>query len=148
MNLCTDLVLQSLRHFNSYSVDPADHFKLIQPSNSTSPPQLRLCCSHPRFITCTCDDQWVHVRGDGPERLRLRFAHGSQESLGALLQLLQQQRGVGDDLIDWELEDWVGPGYPCRLWERRERESMLEFGADDLWCVGLLPAVEARLHQC
>ena len=131
-----------LRLFNSHSRDPEDHFKLV---HSQTPPELRLCSSHPRFITCTYDDEWIHVHGNGPERLRLRLSRGSAESLPLLLGLLRERREGGGELLDWELEDWVGAGNPCRLWERRVEGVALDLGADSLWCVDLFPNIEARL---
>jgi hypothetical protein len=146
-------LLQQLRLFNARSRDPRDHFKLCPPNPSSSlSPELRLCSEHPRFVTCTVLGDAVHVRGDGPDRLRLRYALGQQQAVGgvldSLLALLQECRGEGRELLDWECEDWVGAGYPCRMWERRVEGGGggLDFGADDLWCVEPFPSAEARLR--
>ena len=136
-------ISDTLRLFNSRSRDPVDHFKLV---NSN---EIRLCCSHPRCITCTADETWIHVRGDGPERIRdLRFAHGNMESLQALMEFLHERREDGEDLIDWEFEDWVGAGNPCKLRGNRRNfaDRGLGLGVDDLWCVDLFPSIEARLQ--
>jgi hypothetical protein len=143
-------LLQHLRLFNARSRDPRDHFKLCP----STPAELRLCSEHPRFVTCTVLGDAVHVRGDGPDRLRLRYALllGQQQDVGgvldSLLALLQERRGEGRELLDWECEDWVGAGYPCRMWERRVEGGGggLGFGADDLWCVEPFPSAEARLR--
>ncbi len=86
------------------------------------------------------------VRDDGPDSQRIRYDLGgdSLTTLRALLLLLQERRGVGRDMLDWECEDWVSAGYPCRMWQRAEDKG-LEFGAESLWCVELLPNIEARL---
>ncbi len=135
---------QTLTFFNSRSRDPSDHFKLVDRSAHGGPVELRLCSAHPRFVACTCDDRWVHVRGDGPgERLRLRFEHGSVEALGSLLEVLRQHRCDGGELLDWEMDDWVGAGYPCRMWERGAVVGgggrVDDLGPDSLWCVELFP---------
>jgi len=138
----------TLRLFNSHSCAPADHFKLV-----TSDPyrhEVRLCNSHPRFITCTVDGDWINVRGSGPESLFLRFDSGNMRSLFTLLEVLRERRDDGDELLDWELEDWVGAGNPCTLrgsTKDLSKESVtdLGFSAADLWCVELFPKVEARL---
>ncbi len=88
----------------------------------------------------------MHVRDDGPRGERLRFEHGCLESLGLLLAFLQARRGDGDELVDWELEDWVGAGYPCRMRGKVEaRTRGMDFGVDDLWCVDLVPNIQAGL---
>ena len=133
----------TLRLFNSRSRDPVDHLKLVNFH------EVRLCCSHPRCITCIADEKWIVVRGDGPERIRdIFFAHGNMESLQALLDFLHERMDDADDLIDWELEDWVGAGNPCQLRGKPRRihaDRGLGFGMDDLWCVDLFPSIEARL---
>ena len=147
-------LLTPLRLFNTHSRDPRDHFKLVPlPDGASS--ELRLCSEHPQFVRCIVqgDTSAVHVRGDGPDRLRVRYDLGrEQEDLGAvlgpLLALLQERRGEGRELMDWECEDWVGAGYPCRLREECGEGSKvagLGFGADDLWCVDAFPSVWARL---
>ena len=127
-----------LRAFNSRSRDSADHLKII--AN-----ELRLCSNHPRFITCTITDLTIDVRCYGPERLRCLFAC-EEGGLQSLLLFLQERRDVGDELLDWELDDWVGAGNPCRLrGSTPDRPKPLGFGADDLWCVALFPDIEARI---
>jgi hypothetical protein len=122
-----------------------DHFKLYPSTLS----ELRLCSEHPRFVTCTVHGDAVHVLGDGPDRLWLRYDLGQQDVggvLDSLLTLLQERQGEGRELLDWECEDWVGAGYPCRMWEHRvEGEGGLDFGADDLWYIEPFPSAEARL---
>ena len=142
MLMQTTFLSDTLRLFNSSSRDPVNHFKLVNNN------EVRLCCCHPHFITCTADDKCIHVRGNGPERIRnLSFAHDSVESLQALLEFLQERREDGGDLVDWELEDWVGAGNPCQLRgdQRNRADWGLGLGVDDLWCVDLYPSVEARL---
>ena len=129
--------------FNAQSRDPADHFKLAPPA------ELRLCSEHPRCVTCTVgDDLVVCVRGDGPQRFGARFAldRDPMAALQSLLELLQERRTESDELFDWECEDWVGAGYPCRMWDRRWGGGGLDFAPDDLWCVGLMPGVDAGLR--
>ena len=145
MSLFHSTLTQTLLLFNARSRDPADHFKLVVCS-ATDRPYLRLCCSHPHLVTCACDERWVHVRDDGPRGERLRFEHGCVESLGLLLAFLQARRGDGDELVDWELEDWVGAGFSCRMRGKVEaRVWGLDFGVDDLWCVDLVPNIQAGL---
>ena len=130
----------TLRLFNARSRDPVDHFKLVPPA------ELRLCCEHPRCVVCTVgDDLVVSVRGDGPEGFRASVAldRDPEAALQTLLELLRARRGEGDELFDWECEDWVGAGYPCRMWDRKRRTGGLDFGEDDLWCVELMPKFEA-----
>ena len=138
-------LIHTLMVFNSHSRDPADHFKLV---NSAT---IELCSAHPRFITCAVDGEWINVRGGGPERLSDRFRHDDPQSLHALLALLQGQRYDGDDLVDWELEDWVGAGNPCGLRGRTRlpgsdtSPTNLNLTIADLWCVDLFPNIEARI---
>ena len=140
---------ETLYLFNSHSCDPADHFRLVLSPNGRD--EVRLCNAHPRFITCTVDGDWINVRGSGPECLFLRFDSTNPQSLFALLSVLHEHREEGDDLLDWELEDWVGAGNPCRL--RGSIKDLnddhipadLGFSAADLWCVKLFPGIEARL---
>jgi hypothetical protein len=121
MLMQTTFLSDTLCLFNSRSRDPVNHFKLV---NNT---EVRLCCCHPHFITCTADEKCIHVRGNGPERIRnLSFAHDSVESLQALLEFLQERR-----------EDGV-----CRNQTNRVDRGL---GVDDLWCVDIYPSVEARL---
>lgn len=146
-------LLAPLRLFNSHSRDPCTHFKLVPLPGGSS--ELRLCSDHPHFVRCTIqgDATAVHVWGDGPDRLRVSYElHREQDMgavLGSLLALLQERRGEGQELLDWECEDWVGAGNPCRLREACGDAAMekggLGFGTDDLWCVEAYPSVEARL---
>ena len=140
------MLSDTLRLFNSHSRDPMDHFKLV---HTQSAREIRLCSSHPRFIKCTVDGTWINVRGSGPESLHLRFSSCSLLALHSLLAVLQAHRYSGDELIDWELDDWVGAGNPCRLRgstavglnARRD----LGFSDPDMWCVDLFPNIEARV---
>ena len=136
-----------LRLFNSHSCDPVDHFKLVSSVNGGRD-EVRLCNSHPRFITCSVDGDWINVRGSGPESLFLRFDSSNPQSLFALLSVLHEHKEEGDELVDWELEDWVGAGYPCRLRgsiKDLHADDDLGFSAADLWCVELFPSIDARL---
>ncbi len=127
-----------LRVFNSRSRDTVDHFKIV--AN-----ELRLCSNHPRFITCTINDCAIDVRCYGPERMRCLFSC-EEDGLQSLLLFLKERGDEGDELLDWELDDWVGAGNPCRLRGRmQERPKPLGFSADDLWCVALFPSIEARV---
>ena len=65
-------------------------------------------------------------------------------SLQSLLDVLRLHDD-GDDLIDWELEDWVSAGNPCRLRGATKDSRRLDLTAADLWCVDLFPSIEARL---
>jgi hypothetical protein len=144
------MISDTLRLFNSHSRDPADHFKLVVSPDAAGRHEIRLCNSHPRFITCTLDGVWINVRGTGPESLHLRFNGCNPQSLHSLLDVLHLHRDSGDDLLDWELEDWVGSGNPCRLrgtTKDLSKESLVDLGLTvaDLWCVDLFPNIEARL---
>lgn len=83
------------------------------------------------------------MRCFGPERMRCLFSC-EEGGLQSLLLFLQARRDEGDELLDWELDDWVGAGNPCRL-SGRMQDRPLGFGADDLWCVRLFPDLEARI---
>ena len=130
-----------LREFNSLSRDTDRHFKLcVYKTNRGPRHEVRLCSSHPRFITCTADTTRIHVRSTGPSSVRLSLPHEAQ-SLHTLLKLLHEHREDSDTLLDWEMEDWVSAGYPCKMHSRQEQGYFpdLGFTPEDLWCIDEQP---------
>lgn len=142
-----DTLRQKLKTFNAHSIDTANHFKLCTQRTARGVRhEIRLCSSQPRHITCTADLARIHVHSTGPSAIRLSLSH-DPESLKSLLTLLHDHRDDTDTLLDWELEDWVGAGYPCRMHARQEQPYFPDLGfmPEDLWCVELLPSVRAHI---
>lgn len=132
-----DTLENKLRTFNSGSRDTKDHLKLC---NTEGRHEVKLCSSHPRFITCTADTTQLHVRSTGPTPVRLSLSH-DPASLQTLLTLLQSHRDDSDSLLEWELEDWVSAGYPCKLHSTLEPPNFPDLGfmPEDLWCIDEQP---------
>ncbi len=142
-----DTLKKKLREFNSHSRDTADHFKLCTQQTTTGPRhEVRLCSSHPRLLTCTADTTRIHVRSTGPMSVTRSFSHDIA-SLGALLTLLHDHRDDTDTILDWELEDWVSAGYPCRMHSRQEQLFFPDLGfmPEDLWCIDEQPSRPAHI---
>ena len=144
-----DTLKQKLRDFNSHSPNTEDHFKLCpQHSPTGTSYEVRLCSCHPRLITCIPDATRIHVTHDGPNAFRQSFPH-DPNSLRSLLALLHTHRDDGDSLIDWELDDWVSAGYPCKM----HTTQMLPFFPDlgfmpeDLWCIEEQPRKAAFISN-
>jgi hypothetical protein len=142
-----DTLQQKLKEFNSHSRDTTNHFKLCPPNSANGTTyEIRLCSTHPRLITCTPDSTHIHVTHHGPSTFRQTFSH-EQDSLQSLLTLLKKHRDDSDSLLDWELEDWVSAGYPCKLHETKDQPYFPDLGfmPEDLWCIDEQPSREARI---
>jgi hypothetical protein len=142
-----DALRQRLRAFNAHSRDTEDHLKLCShPTASGTRHEIRLCSSHPRFVTCTADLTHIHIQHSGPDGFSRSLTH-DQESLRSLLALLQDHRDDTDTLLDWELEDWVSAGYPCQMHTRQPQSYFPDLGfmPEDLWCIDELPSINARI---
>jgi len=142
-----DTLRQKLKDFNSKSRNTDDHFKLCtQHTDSGMRYEVRLCSCHPRLITCTADLTHIHVRDTGPAAFRVRLGH-DPASLHSLLTLLHDHRDDTDTLLDWELEDWVSAGYPCRMHTRQSQPYFPDLGfmPEDLWCIDEQPSSRAHI---
>lgn len=142
-----DTLREKLRDFNSHSRNTEDHFKLCTQHSPAGPShEIRLCSTHPRLITCTVDTTHIHVSHTGPNSFRQTFSH-DQNSLHSLLTLLHSHRDDNDSLLDWELEDWVSAGYPCKMHETQERPDFPDLGfmPEDLWCIDEQPSRAAYI---
>lgn len=133
---------RKLKEFNAHSRNTEDHFKLCT-RNSTNETtyEIRLCSTHPRLITCTPDSTHIHVMHHGPSTFHKTFSH-DMDFLRSLLTLLHSHRDDGDSLLEWELEDWVSAGYPCKLYETQELPLFPDLGfmPEDLWCIDEQPS--------
>lgn len=132
-----DKLEDELRRFNSHSRDTKDHFKLCATGREY---EVRLCSSHPRFVTCTADTVQLHIRSTGPSLINLSLYH-DQASLQTLLTLLKSHQDDNDSILEWELEDWVSAGYPCRLYTTQDQPNFPDLGfmPEDLWCIDEQP---------
>ncbi len=147
-----DALRQRLRDFNARSPNTTDHFKLVthhpDSGGDRATHEVRLCSCHPRLITCIADDTSIRILSKGPTALRMSVAH-DHDSLQKLLTLLHDHRDDTHTLLDWELEDWVGAGYPCRMHSEHEFPLFPDLGfmPEDLWCVDEMPRYKAHISN-
>ena len=142
-----DTLRLKLREFNTHSIDTANHFKICTYNSPTGPShEIRLCSTHPRLVTCIPDSTHIHVTHNGPAAFRKSFSH-DMDSLHSLLALLHSHRDDSDSLLEWELEDWVSAGYPCKLHETQKLPLFPDLGfmPEDLWCIDKQPSRAAGI---
>lgn len=140
---CTmEALKETLRAFNAHSRDTVDHFKLctLQTPRQGMRHEVRLCNSHPRLITCLADTMHIYAFHTGPTGFRQTFTH-DPASIAILFTLLHMHREDTDTLLDWELEDWVGAGYPCQTYTLQDQPYFPDLGflPEDLWCIDEQP---------
>jgi hypothetical protein len=143
-----DTLKEALKAFNSHSRDTVDHFKLCTlptPKHGLTH-EVKLCSSHPRLVTCMADSMRIYAHHTGPLGFRQTFDHDSA-SLSALLTLLHRHRDDTDTLLDWEMEDWVTSGYPCKLYTVQDQPYFPDLGfmPEDLWCIDEQPNRPAHI---
>jgi hypothetical protein len=93
----------------------------------------------------------VWVEHTGPRGGRRCFEQGQLEAVWDELCGIREEADEcdGNYLLAWEMEDWVSPGYQCRLYPAKDllhAAPAMEFSPADLWCVGCAPPVDARLR--
>ena len=137
-----DTLRKKMKEFNSHSSNTENHFKLCDDD------EVRLCSTHPRLITCTADETRIHLMHTGPAMFSMYLYHSDPECLNELLAVMHKHRDDGDSLLDWELEDWVSAGYPCKMYTVQQNVPEfppMGFAPADLWCVDVQPRSISRV---
>jgi hypothetical protein len=143
-----DTFKEKIKEFNSLSRNTEDHFKLCpRDKNSAYTHELKLCSCHPSVITCTVDNTSIHLIYRGPNSVYRIFGHDN-DSLNSLLTLLHLHRDDScNGLLEWELEDWVSAGFPCKMHEPQTPPLFPNLGLspEDLWCIDEFPSRAAYI---
>ena len=143
-----DTLIEKLKEFNSNFRDTNHHFKLctLPTPKEGLTHEVRLCSSHPRLITCMADSAHIYAHHTRPLAFKQTFTH-DLTSLTALLALLHGHRIDTDTRLDWELEDWVSAGYPCKMYAIQDQPYFPDLGfmPEDLWCIDEQPNRAAHI---
>lgn len=134
-----------LRAFNARSVDPRQHLRMVRDERFVKwglyACELRVCCEHSAWVKCLvwADGETVEVMDVGPHLGRWRYGWDQLAEAWERMEGIRRELEACDDPeLEWELEDWVSAGYGGGTHGPPigDREPVLEFAAEDLWCVG------------
>lgn len=141
-------ILERVCAFNGRSVDPRRHLKVVlDPRHEMYglyACELRVCCEHSEWAKCFvwADEATVEVMNVGPRCGRWRYGLYQLAEVWECMDGIRRELDECDDPeLEWELEDWVSAGYDSRMrgLPIGDRTPVLEFAAEDLWCVGVRP---------
>ncbi len=153
-----DDVVMRLIEFNARSIDPKDHLRVVLSDERNGKScasycylcELRMCSEHPAAGKCfvSMDRQSVRVEDHGLTSggcgVKIR-GMDCLEQVFMDLHLIRERSRSAEQLLEWEMEDWVGSGNACRLHGMCVSPAVLEFEPEALWCVDCHPRMSAKL---